>query len=114
MEGVTQMKIEREDGYIGDFGKEFDSEECLEIARELSSEGRVMREASTGVLYGTPKGLVSIIDLSHELHRDYGRMAKVLLANGWTEHPQHRGYYLPPPETKPSSSEVHSSEDDAK
>lgn len=101
------MIVPREDGYIGDFGEEFDSDELLQIANELCSKGRVMKDSQTGKLFGTPPGLVSIVDLSHELHRDYGRMARVLLANGWTEHPQHRGYYLPP-ETKPSA-EVHSS-----
>ena len=73
----------------GDFAKPFDSEECLKIARELCEKGTLMGDGR-----GTPPGLVSIIDLSHEMHRAYTTLLDVLLEEGWVE--VHPGYLAPP------------------
>lgn len=78
--------IAEEPGYPGDFGKSFDSDGCLEAARALYEGGSTV----------TPPGVVSLIDLSHELHRAYGRLGRVLEAAGWFETPEHPGYFFPP------------------
>ena len=81
--------------YPGEFGKAFDSEECLKIARELYEEGRLLKD-SDGKVYGTPPGMVSIVDLSHEMHRADSSLAKVLDEAGWFETLERPGYYFPP------------------
>lgn len=87
--------IEEKPGYPGDFGKAFDSEECLKIARDLCEKGKLIK-SSDGSVHGTPPGMVSIVDLSHEMHRDHGRLAKVLEDAGWFETIELGGYYFPP------------------
>jgi len=81
--------------YPGDFGKAFDSEECLKIARELCENGKLIKDAD-GKVRGTPPGMVSIVDLSHEMHRAYSSLVKVLEEAGWFETLELPGYYFPP------------------
>jgi len=87
--------IKDEPGYPGDFGKAFDSEECLKIARELCEKGTLLKDAD-GKVRGTPPGMVSIIDLSHEMHRAHRRLGKVLEGAGWFETIELPNYYFPP------------------
>jgi hypothetical protein len=87
--------IQEQSGYPGDFGKAFDSEACLRIARDLCKNGKLLKD-SDGKVHGTPSGLVSIVDLSHEMHRAYGRLAKVLEDAGWFQVVELPGYYFPP------------------
>lgn len=87
--------IEPPPEYPGDFGKAFDSEECLKIARELYEKGTLLRD-SDGNVGGTPPGTVSIVDLSHEMHRDHSSLAKVLEDAGWFQVIQRPIDYFPP------------------
>jgi hypothetical protein len=87
--------IEERPGYPGDFGKAFESEDCLRIAKALCETGKLLKD-SDGKVHGTPPGLVSIVDLSHEMHRAYGRLGKVLEDAGWFQVPELPGYYFPP------------------
>ena len=82
-------------GYPGDFGKPFDSEACLRKARKLCKKGNLLKD-SEGKASGTPPGLVSIVDLSHEMHRACSRLAKVLEDAGWFQVLELPGYYFPP------------------
>jgi hypothetical protein len=82
-------------GYPGDFGKAFESEDLLRKARELCKTGNLLKD-SDDIVYGTPPGLVSIVDLSHEMHRACSRLAKVLEDAGWFQVLEFPGYYFPP------------------
>lgn len=87
--------IKDEPGYPGDFGKAFESEECLKIARELYVNGMLLKD-SDGKFHGTPEGMVSIVDLSHEMHRHHSRLGIVLEDAGWFQVIELPGYYFPP------------------
>ena len=87
--------IVEQPGYPGDFGKAFESEDCLKIAKALCETGKLLKD-SDGKVHGTPPGLVSIVDLSHEMHRAYGRLGKVLEDAGWFQVLELPGYYFPP------------------
>ena len=87
--------IQEQPGYPGDFGKAFESEECLRKARKLCKKGNLQKDSDDKV-YGTPPGLVSVVDLSHEMHRACSRLAKVLEDAGWFQVLELPGYYFPP------------------
>jgi len=87
--------IQEQPGYPGDFGKAFESEDCLRKARKLCKKGNLQKDSDDKV-YGTPPGLVSIVDLSHEMHRACSRLAKVLEDAGWFQVLEFPGYYFPP------------------
>ena len=82
-------------GYPGDFGKAFESEDCLRKSRKLCKKGNLQKDSDDKV-YGTPPGLVSIVDLSHEMHRACSRLARVLEEAGWFQVLELPGYYFPP------------------
>jgi hypothetical protein len=87
--------IQEQPGYPGDFGKAFESEDLLRIARKLCETGTLLKD-SDGNVHGTPPGLVSIVDLTYEMHRAYGRLGKVLEDAGWFQVLEFPGYYFPP------------------
>ena len=64
-----------------------------------SAIGLVMPELKgklDGFAIRVPVINVSVVDLSHQLHRDYGRLSKVLEDDGWFEAIELQGYYFPP------------------
>jgi len=87
--------IPAQPGYPGDFGKAFERKDCLRKARKLCKKGNLLKDSDDKV-YGTPPGLVSIVDLSHEMHRACSRLAKVLEEAGWFQVLELPGYYFPP------------------
>jgi hypothetical protein len=87
--------IQEQPGYPGDFGKAFESEDLLRIARALCETGSLLKDSDDKV-HGTPPGLVFIVDLSHEMHRACSRLAKVLEDAGWFQVLELPGYYFPP------------------
>jgi len=89
------VTIQEQPGYPGDFGKPFESEACLRRARKLCKKGNLLKDSDDKV-YGTPPGLVSIVDLSHEMHRACSTLAKVLEEAGWFQVLELPGYYFPP------------------
>ena len=81
------MLIQEKPGYPGDLGKPFDGEECIRIARKLSECGH-------------PPGVLNITALSSEMHRDCGRLERVLIDAGWFETLECPGLFFPPERRK--------------